>query len=1003
MTLPKQLFRISLLLILLIFTLTQIRPHELAAQTSSDELIIEDFSNGFFPPRLNNFFNHSFTIGTAWDLSGVGFGDPISQSAPFALTLYAGNEDRITFNNFGRAYVTEAEIWGYASATEDEQTIARGRIVFEGRGDSKTFEFSGLVPRWQQFLVTENTIGDDGSALGEIIAIRLTDVGNNGYVPYFDDLRVISRTPPRTSDLSISTSGPPSPVNPGAQIDYALTVMNGGPDPAVDTLIENVLPYGASFLPNRSDPSCREEAGGVVLCRLGTLPVNGQRTLNFALQVSSDTCRTLSLRSVVSAFALDQNPIDNTAVFNNTTPNPACADFAVTHSANPQPPDYGDPFAYQITVRNDGTEPAGATLTHTLPASVSVMDIRPGHSSISCTEGSGEITCTLLNVPAFRAQTVEVVVRPSHGFQGMLQSETAVSGTLFDPDLTNNQHTHRFSIGPRYDYTIMATVGQGELSAFDRFLSIDLDQAGNVAFAAWENINPTEFGVYLSDGDALTTILTPEMLPALEEGLEYHINNDEIIRLNDLGEVALSIDTFTTGDDAARTQSAIVVADENGVSIPVSLNVDDANLRFFGLPILLQNNGEMTTALRSARSRNRSELAELITYNREGEVIFNHLLSDADDNILGVGRSYNGIVFEQRIGRFALESELNVFYRLGNTLATLRRDSFTVQAYSDLIPYNDQGYIVYQDRLDDNQTGISREIIFGGYGSLAAQERVAFLTAIGYPGRAVGDPAVNNEEQIVFSCFTPFCKGGLYTGQPAANTTVIQSSAYSVDGSPVSTFIPYFPRSLDINDRGQIAFVATLRDGREVIVRADPTQDNDGDGRSDVQESYGPRSGDGNFDGINDGTQPHVATFPNAETGGYVTFESDDQHRLQNVVNINNPDPDTAPPNVTFPIGHFQFEVTELEPGGSTTVTLYTPRAIQSWWKYGPTPANPTPHWYEFTYDGRTGAEILAGRVVLHFVDGERGDSDLTANGVILDPGAPAGFPHTVFLPSIER
>ncbi len=51
---------------------------------------------------------------------------------------------------------------------------------------------------------------------------------------------------------------------------------------------------------------------------------------------------------------------------------------------------------------------------------------------------------------------------------------------------------------------------------------------------------------------------------------------------------------------------------------------------------------------------------------------------------------------------------------------------------------------------------------------------------------------------------------------------------------------------------------------------------------------------------------------------------------------------------------------------------------------------NPTDHWYEFLYDGTTGAEILADKIVLHFVDGERGDSDLTANGVIADPGAPA-------------
>ena len=45
---------------------------------------------------------------------------------------------------------------------------------------------------------------------------------------------------------------------------------------------------------------------------------------------------------------------------------------------------------------------------------------------------------------------------------------------------------------------------------------------------------------------------------------------------------------------------------------------------------------------------------------------------------------------------------------------------------------------------------------------------------------------------------------------------------------------------------------------------------------------------------------------------------------------------------------------------------------------------------YEFTFDGETGAEFNGNEVILHFVDGKRGDSDLAANGVITDPGTPA-------------
>ncbi len=57
--------------------------------------------------------------------------------------------------------------------------------------------------------------------------------------------------------------------------------------------------------------------------------------------------------------------------------------------------------------------------------------------------------------------------------------------------------------------------------------------------------------------------------------------------------------------------------------------------------------------------------------------------------------------------------------------------------------------------------------------------------------------------------------------------------------------------------------------------------------------------------------------------------------------------------------------------------------------KYGPTTDKPFPHWYDFMYDGTTGAEIVGNVVTLHFVDGARGDDDLTLNSIIVDQGGP--------------
>jgi len=42
-----------------------------------------------------------------------------------------------------------------------------------------------------------------------------------------------------------------------------------------------------------------------------------------------------------------------------------------------------------------------------------------------------------------------------------------------------------------------------------------------------------------------------------------------------------------------------------------------------------------------------------------------------------------------------------------------------------------------------------------------------------------------------------------------------------------------------------------------------------------------------------------------------------------------------------------------------------------------------------------TGAVIVGNIITLHFVDGQRGDSDLVADGVIVDPGGPGEFEDT--------
>ena len=48
------------------------------------------------------------------------------------------------------------------------------------------------------------------------------------------------------------------------------------------------------------------------------------------------------------------------------------------------------------------------------------------------------------------------------------------------------------------------------------------------------------------------------------------------------------------------------------------------------------------------------------------------------------------------------------------------------------------------------------------------------------------------------------------------------------------------------------------------------------------------------------------------------------------------------------------------------------------------------PHWFKFMFNRQTGAEINGNVITLHFIDGLRGNEEITANGSIKEPGGPA-------------
>lgn len=154
----------------------------------------------------------------------------------------------------------------------------------------------------------------------------------------------------------------------------------------------------------------------------------------------------------------------------------------------------------------------------------------------------------------------------------------------------------------------------------------------------------------------------------------------------------------------------------------------------------------------------------------------------------------------------------------------------------------------------------------------------------------------------------------------------------------------------------------------------------DPDGIPDETEWGAPNGGDGNNDGLPDAEQAHVASFPAATGGGYLTISST-VGTMASVAAVDPASLAALPSGVSMPRGAVQFTVQGLGPGATVNVTF--------WVHGGPAPTKyyklQGGAWVDFTantsFNGTT--------ITLTLVDGGAGDTG-GVDGEVVDPSGPA-------------
>ncbi|WP_203136141.1 DUF11 domain-containing protein [Microbacterium sp. JZ31] len=292
----------------------------------------------------------------------------------------------------------------------------------------------------------------------------VTNQANLGYVTETTDTPASYQTNPaavevaQQADVAITKEMSPDSAPAGAEVSATLTVVNEGPNPAVNTVVTDPLPEG--WLDVAIAPAVEgcAIADGALRCDFGTLEDGGTRTVTLVGRTASDTSATsLSNVATVTTDSYDNVPANN--VSSDTVALNTSADIVVEKAGPTDPVVPGTEVTWTITARNDGPSLARSvvlydTLAARASATVTGASITGGTGG-TCAPTGASALCSLatLAVGETATMTVTGVLSPALA-AGAVAAFNSVRGAAVtpDPNLGNNADDAPLTIGePRAD------------------------------------------------------------------------------------------------------------------------------------------------------------------------------------------------------------------------------------------------------------------------------------------------------------------------------------------------------------------------------------------------------------------------------------------------------------------------------------------------------------------------------------------------------------------------
>lgn len=179
------------------------------------------------------------------------------------------------------------------------------------------------------FTLTVNVV--PGTANGTVVSNTASVSSSTADPDPSDNSATAATTVSSGADLSVTKSDAPDPVVPGANLTYAITVSNAGPEAAAAVTLSDATPASTTFV-SLSAPAgwtCTTPvvgATGSVSCANPSVPsgTNAAFTLVVRVDATASDGATVTNSASVSSSTTDPDPADNTAT-TTTSVGPALA------------------------------------------------------------------------------------------------------------------------------------------------------------------------------------------------------------------------------------------------------------------------------------------------------------------------------------------------------------------------------------------------------------------------------------------------------------------------------------------------------------------------------------------------------------------------------------------------------------------------------------------------------------------------------------------------------